>query len=82
MEPSATFFDYSAARTAGLIELPTELAACAARHQKHLGDLIISFRSLGMDEDTIGRHVHQLVSSYEAELLSAIQEVMKEPFSA
>ncbi|MDB5714472.1 MAG: hypothetical protein JWO15_1869 [Sphingomonadales bacterium] len=60
-----------------LYDLPVELVACAARHQQHLSNLITSFRAVGLDEETIAGHVHQLVLSYETELLAAVQETLK-----
>lgn len=58
-------------------DLPVELAACAARHQQHLNNLIGSFRAVGLDEQAIGVHIRQLVSSYETELLAAVREMLE-----
>ena len=63
-------------------ELPLGLAACAARHQQHLCNVIASFRAVGLNEETIENHVHQLVASYETELLAAVREMLKGPADA
>ena len=55
------------------LSIPDELQTVAARHRQHLAELILKLRSLGFDEEAVGRSVDQLIASYRAELLEAIK---------
>ena len=60
------------------VAIPVELEESVARHQRHLAALVVSLRSAGLGEALIEASVHQLLSSYETELMTAIKALMKE----
>ena len=63
----------------GDMNIPVELKESVTRHQRHLAALVVSLRSAGLDRALIEASVHQLMSSYEIELMTAIKALMKTP---
>ena len=61
------------------IDIPPELKESVTRHHQHLAALVVSLRSAGLDEALIEASVHQLIASYETELMTAIKALMKAP---
>lgn len=59
------------------IPIPAQLTDSLKRHQQNLAALIVSLRSAGLDESTIESNVHEIVRSYEAELMVAIKALVR-----
>ena len=61
------------------VDIPVELKGSVVRHKQHLAALVLSLRSAGLDEALIEASVHQLMSAYESELMTAIKALMRTP---
>ena len=59
------------------IEIPDELRAVANRHQRHVAELISSLRLFGVDDRLIERSIDELIGSYRAELVTAINTLKR-----
>jgi hypothetical protein len=53
--------------------IPDALSAAVVRHQKHVSDLVVGLRAVGMSDSVIDHSVDQLIASYRAELVRAIK---------
>jgi hypothetical protein len=58
------------------LPIPPELEASLRHHREHLAQLVVNLRSAGIHQSQIETSVSIIMTSYEAELVSAIKRLI------